>query len=62
MHTSGTPVTSVLQRALSRSYATASKPDRHEVQLDVSGLGSGTYFLRLQDGTETITQKVTIVR
>jgi surface protein len=35
---------------------------RTELQWDVSGLPSGTYFLRLQAGSEVKTQRLTIVR
>jgi hypothetical protein len=35
---------------------------RHEVQLDVSGLTSGVYFLRLTAGGRTRTQRLTVVR
>jgi len=38
------------------------EPGRHELELDVSGLGSGTYFLRLQGSSESTTQKMTVVR
>lgn len=35
---------------------------RHEMQLDVSRLPSGTYFLRLETGSQTRTQKLMVVR
>ena len=35
---------------------------RAELQLDVSGLPSGTYFLQLQAGAEVKTQRLTVVR
>ena len=35
---------------------------RHEQHLDISGLGSGVYFLRLRAGGETKTQKLTVVQ
>ena len=35
---------------------------RTEQQLDVSGLSSGTYFLRMQTDGHTETQRVTVVR
>jgi len=51
----------VLGRQVRTVKATA-EPGRHELELDVSGLGSGTYFLRLQDRRTTTTQKMTVVR
>ncbi len=35
---------------------------RTEAQLDVRGLASGTYFLRMQADSYTETQRVTVVR
>lgn len=35
---------------------------RHERQLSVTDLSSGVYFLRLQAGERTATQRVVIVR
>jgi hypothetical protein len=35
---------------------------RHKQVMDVSGLASGVYFLRLTDGDATKTQKMTVVR
>jgi hypothetical protein len=40
----------------------AGKAGRHERQVDVSGLSSGLYFLRLTAGGETRTQRITVVR
>lgn len=38
------------------------EPGRHEQQLDVSGLASGVYILRLQAGSTFKTRKITVVR
>jgi 5-hydroxyisourate hydrolase-like protein (transthyretin family) len=35
---------------------------RTEAHLDVSGLSSGTYFLRMQTEGHTTTQRITVVR
>jgi hypothetical protein len=35
---------------------------RHEQQMDLSGLPSGTYFLRLRVGDEVQSQKLTVLR
>jgi len=35
---------------------------RHARQIDLSGLTSGVYFLRLRAGTQTVTQRLTVVR
>jgi hypothetical protein len=35
---------------------------RHEHTLDVSGLSSGVYVLRLQAGDQTRTRRLTVVR
>ncbi|MGM0705930.1 MAG: T9SS type A sorting domain-containing protein, partial [Bacteroidota bacterium] len=35
---------------------------RTDTQLDVSGLASGTYFLRMQTEGYTETQRITVVR
>jgi surface protein len=45
-----------------RTVVSSSKEGRHEQTLDVSGLSSGVYFLRLQAGGEVRTQKLTVVR
>lgn len=40
----------------------AAEAGRHERQLDLQSLSAGSYFLRLQAGTTTRTQQLTIVR
>jgi hypothetical protein len=45
-----------------RTVVNDSKDGRHEQTLDVNGLSSGVYFLRLQAGGETRTQKITVTR
>ncbi|MFB6231977.1 MAG: T9SS type A sorting domain-containing protein [Salinibacter sp.] len=45
-----------------RTVVQAEKAGRHERTLDTSGLSSGLYFLRLQAGGQTRTQKLTVVR
>jgi 5-hydroxyisourate hydrolase-like protein (transthyretin family) len=35
---------------------------RHEQQMDLSGMPSGTYFLRLRVGDEVQSQKLTVLR
>ena len=40
----------------------AAEAGRHERQLDLQSLSAGSYFLRLQTGTTTRTQQLTIVR
>jgi len=51
----------VLGRAV-RTVQAEAEAGRHELQLDVNGLGSGTYFLRLRGENAIKTQKVTVVR
>jgi len=45
-----------------RTVRAKAEPGRHTLRLDVRGLGSGTYFLRLQSADAIKTQKVTVVR
>lgn len=45
-----------------RSVQTSATSGRHRHQFDVSGLNSGTYFLRLEAGGQTDTQRLTVVR
>lgn len=45
-----------------RSIVSARQEGRHKTSLDVSGLPTGTYLLRLETGDEIRTQKLTIVR
>jgi hypothetical protein len=45
-----------------RTVVSSEKEGRHVQRIDVGGLSSGIYFLRLQAGGETRTQKVTVVR
>jgi hypothetical protein len=35
---------------------------RHKTQMDVGGLASGTYVLRLLGGGQTVSRKLTVVR
>lgn len=42
--------------------ANGRREGRYEVQLDVSGLSSGIYFLRLQSGEQVRTERLTVVR
>ncbi len=45
-----------------RTVRTKATAGRHELQLRVGGLASGLYFLRLQAGGRTQTQKITVVQ
>jgi len=45
-----------------RTISSGKMDGRQKVQLDVSGLSSGSYFLRLDDGTTSKTQRLTIIR
>ncbi len=45
-----------------RTVVDGKREGRHERRVDVSGLASGVYFLRLQAGGETQTQRLTVVR
>ncbi|MFB6273688.1 MAG: FG-GAP-like repeat-containing protein [Salinibacter sp.] len=45
-----------------RTVVRAEQSGRHERRVDVSGLPSGVYFLRLRAGGQTRTQKLTVVR
>ncbi len=45
-----------------RTIVDAQKEGRHEETIDLSGLSSGTYFLRLEAGSATKGQQVTVVR
>jgi len=45
-----------------RTVVRTTQSGRHKRQVDLSGLPSGTYFLRLQAGGTTKTRKLTIVR
>ena len=45
-----------------RSADVQAEPGRHEQTLDVGGLSSGVYFLRLRAGGQTKTRKMTVVR
>lgn len=45
-----------------RSVVRGKRDGRHEQTLDVSGLPSGTYFLRLRAGSRTVTERMTVVR
>lgn len=45
-----------------RTIVRAEQEGRHERQLDVSGLSSSVYFLRLRAGGQTRTQKLTVVQ
>jgi len=59
------PVTLRLYDVLGRrvqTVAQAEQEGRREVQLDVSGLTSGVYFLRLTAGETTQTERLTVVR
>jgi hypothetical protein len=51
----------VLGRAVRTVRATA-EPGRHATRLDVQGLSNGVYFLRLQAGGATKTQRLTVVQ
>jgi hypothetical protein len=45
-----------------RTVRAEAEPGRHEHTLDVTGLSSGVYVLRLQAGGQTKTRKLTVVR
>jgi hypothetical protein len=45
-----------------RTVVRGEKQGRHEARLDVDGLSSGVYFLRLQTDGATRTRKLTVVR
>ncbi|MEF8796964.1 MAG: T9SS type A sorting domain-containing protein, partial [Salinivenus sp.] len=45
-----------------RSAAPGAEAGRHETQLSVEGLASGTYFLRLTAGGQAVARKLTVVR
>jgi pimeloyl-ACP methyl ester carboxylesterase len=45
-----------------RAVVNAEREGRHEETIDVSGLPSGTYFIRLKAGSKTRTQRLTVVR
>jgi len=45
-----------------RTVQAGVKPGRYETRLSVSDLPSGTYFLRLEAGTEAQTRRLTVVR
>jgi hypothetical protein len=45
-----------------RSVEASADPGRHEQMLDVGGLSSGVYVLRLRAGGQTKTRKLTVVR
>jgi hypothetical protein len=45
-----------------RSADVQAEPGRHKQTLDVTGLSSGVYFLRLRAGGQTKTRKMTVVR
>ena len=45
-----------------RSADVQAEPGRHKQTLDVGGLSSGVYFLRLRAGGQTKTRKMTVVR
>ena len=45
-----------------RAIVNAEREGRHEETIDVSGLPSGTYFIRLKAGSKTRTQRLTVVR
>jgi hypothetical protein len=45
-----------------RTLARGPQEGRTEMQVGLSGLPSGIYFLRLQAGGTTKTQKMTVVR
>jgi predicted outer membrane repeat protein len=45
-----------------RTVTASAEPGRHEQRLDVSGLASGVYVLRLRAGGQATTRKLTVVR
>jgi hypothetical protein len=45
-----------------RSVEASGKAGRHEQRLEVKGLASGTYLLRLSTGVQSVTRKITVVR
>jgi predicted outer membrane repeat protein len=45
-----------------RTVDLESKPGRHEATLDVAGLSSGVYFLRIRTAASVRTQRLTVVR
>ena len=45
-----------------RSVEARAEAGRHEARLDVGGLTSGMYVLRLQAGGQATTRKLTVVR
>lgn len=45
-----------------RTVPVEASPGRHKAQLDVAGLSTGVYFLRLQTGSTVKTQRLTVVR
>jgi surface protein len=45
-----------------QTVARSAKTGREETQIDVSRLPSGTYFLRLQAGSDVLTRRLTVVR
>ena len=51
-----------LYDVLGRTVRAETTAGQHEHQLDVQGLASGTYLLRLEMGPETETRRVTVVR
>jgi hypothetical protein len=61
-----TDVRVALYDVLGRRVATleegSKQAGRHQIQLEKTGLSSGVYFGRLEAGSQTLTQKITVVR
>ncbi len=61
-----TDVRVTLYDVLGRRVATleegSKQAGRHQIQIEGTGLSSGVYFGRLEAGSQTITQKITVVR
>ncbi len=56
------PVYNVLGQRVATLVDESQAPGREELTFDASRWAGGTYFLRLQVGSETKTQRITVVR